>query len=37
MALEKGAKFKNKGGEKNEQDNIYVGIGFVFEPWFGCF
>ena len=36
-SLKKGANSKNKGGEKNEQDSIDVGVGFVFESWFGCF
>jgi len=30
MTLKKGAKFKNKGGEENEQESIDVGISFVF-------
>jgi hypothetical protein len=30
MALKEGAKFKDKGGEKNEQDIIHVGVGFAF-------
>ena len=36
-SLKKGANSKNKGGEENEQDSIDVGVGFVFESWFGCF